>query len=256
MSSHHAVLLFFAAAAGGALNSVAGGGTFVAFPALLFTGMPPVNANATCTVALWPGSLAGIGAYRGSLPRGHGRALTTMVALSLVGGGLGALTLLRTPQATFMRLVPCLLLAATLIFAFGNKINAALRSGMTPGSRRFAAGAALLQFLVAIYGGFFGAGMGILFLALLALRESGDIHGMNAQKNLLVSCVNGVAVFTFVTARAVAWPQAALMVAASISGGYGAGRYAQKVSPHLVRGFVILVGAAMTVYFFARTWTG
>jgi uncharacterized membrane protein YfcA len=245
--------LFFAAAAGGALNVVAGGGTFISFPALLFTGMPPINANATSTVALWPGSLAGIGAYRSSLPRGNGYSLTAMVILSLIGGALGALILLRTPQATFMRLVPYLLLSATLIFAFGNKINVALRSRMTSSHPRLTAGTGLLQLMIAIYGGFFGAGIGILYLALLAAMGIRNIHSMNAHKNLLVSCVNGVAVFTFVIARAVAWPQVALMIVASIAGGYGAGHYAQKVSPHLVRRFVILVGCAMSVYFFVRT---
>jgi uncharacterized membrane protein YfcA len=253
MSFHHAMVLFFAAAAGGALNSVAGGGTFISFPALLFTGMPPVNANATSTVALWPGSLAGIGAYRNSLQRGNGHSLTAMVIVSLIGGALGALLLLHTPQATFMRLVPYLLLSATLIFAFGNKINAALRSLTTSSKPRLAAGTGLFQLLVAIYGGFFGAGIGILFLALLAVMGIRNIHSMNAHKNLLVSCVNGVAVVTFVIARAVAWPQAALMIMASMAGGYGAGHYAQKVSPHLVRRFVILVGCAITLYFFART---
>ena len=252
MSFHHTVLLFFAAAAGGALNSVAGGGTFISFPALLITGMPPVNANATSTVALWPGTLAGIGAYRSSLPRGNARSLTVMVVISVIGGAAGALILLRTPQATFMRLVPYLLFTATLIFAFGNQINAVLRSRTASDHPRLTAVTGLFQLLVAIYGGFFGAGIGILLLALLAVMGLRNVNSMIAHKNLLVSFVNGVAVLTFVLARAVVWPQAALMIVASVAGAYSAGRFAQKVSPHLVRRFVILVGSVITVYFFLK----
>jgi uncharacterized protein len=197
------IFLFVAGALGGALNSVAGGGSFIAFPALLFTGVPPIPANATNTIALWTGAAASGGAYRKRLdvPR---RVLVPLLTASLVGGVAGAFLLLKTPAHTFMRVLPWLTLGATLLFAFGKKIAGARRSVIEHESSKAAlAGATLFQLCVGVYGGYFGGGMGIVMLAMLAALGMTDIHAMNAVKSVMGSVINGVAVVTFVIAGAI-----------------------------------------------------
>lgn len=254
MSYVSAGLLFLAAVLAGVMNSVAGGGTFVTFPTLIFTGVPPIPANATSTIAVWPGSLASVGAYWKKLPR-TAAILWPLMFVSVGGGLLGALVLLRTPQATFMHLVPYLFLVATLLFTFGKKLSGSLGGVLKSGrplSPLAIGGAMLVQFVIAIYGGFFGGGMGILMLALLAMIRMEDIHSMNAVKNLLAAAINGAAVVTFIIGGAVRWPQAIVMIAGSVLGGYGGAHLAQKLDPKLVRGFVIVVGFGMTAYFLWR----
>jgi uncharacterized protein len=251
MTFANGILLFLAAMLAGTMNSVAGGGSFISFPTLLFTGVLPIPANATSTVALWPGSVASIGAYWKKLPRNN-RLLLPLTIVSISGGLLGALILLHTPQQTFMRLVPYLFLAATLLFTFGKKISGKL-SGLVGSSGSSSwwtmVVAALVQFLISVYGGFFGGGIGIMMLALLAMVRIEDIHSMNAVKSLLAAAINGAAVVTFIVAGAVRWPQALLMIAGAIFGGYGGAHMAQKLNPKLVRAFVIAVGFSMTAYF-------
>lgn len=249
-------MLFLAAVLGGVLNSVAGGGSFLTFPSLIISGVPPITANATSTVALWPGSAASVSAYRRELAK-HDRAfLLLMGAISLIGGVGGALLLLHTPQKTFVTLIPYLLLAATLLFAASPSIMARLRQRR--GAKRVhlrggpLAIAAVAQLIIAIYGGYFGGGIGIMMLATLGFMGLENIHEMNAMKTLLASCINGVAVITFIFAGAVAWHQAIVMVAGAVVGGYGGAAYARRLDPRVVRGFVILVGVAMTAYFFVR----
>jgi uncharacterized protein len=251
MSLVNGILLFLAAMLAGTMNSVAGGGSFISFPTLIFTGVLPIPANATSTVALWPGTVASISAYWKKIPKSN-RFLLPLVTVSLAGGLLGALILLHTPQATFMRLVPFLFLVATLLFTFGKKISSKLRGlarSSGPPSHWTVMGAALVQLLIAIYGGFFGGGIGILMLALLSMARMDDIHSMNAVKSLLAAAINGSAVVTFIVAGAVRWPQAVLMIAGAVIGGYGGASLAQKLNPKLVRGFVITVGFSMTAYF-------
>lgn len=248
-----AVLLFAAALVGGTLNSVAGGGSFVVFPALVVTGVAPINANATTTVALWPGALASVGAYRSELARARNTRLLS--AISLIGGVSGAILLLHTPSVTFSRLIPFLMLLATLLFAFSGQITVrlrALRGNRVVSPQRSLAGIAALQLVIAIYGGFFGGGIGILMLATLGVMGMENIHEMNALKTLLASCINGIAVITFIVANAVVWPQAVVMLLGAIIGGYGGATLARRIEPWLVRRFVIVVGLVMTVYFFAR----
>jgi len=255
MTLHEGALLFSAAVVAGLLNSVAGGGSFVSFPMLILTGMPPINANATNTVALWPGTVASTGAYRRELGGVHRRLLAPLVMTGLAGGLLGAMTLLKTPQATFMRLVPYLLGGATVLFALSGKINAWVRVRTAQSGRRTPlglAGGVLLELMIAGYIGFFGAGAGILTLALLAFLGMESIHAMNGYKTLLVSTANGVAMITFIVARAVVWPQALLMVVGAAAGGYAGAWYAQKMDPRHVRLIVICVGVAITAYFFAK----
>jgi len=254
MDLSSAALLFLAALAAGVLNSVAGGGGFIAFPALVVTGIPPINANATNTMALWPGTLASAGAYRHELRRLSRGVVLPLIGTGLLGGIVGASVLLRTPQATFTRMVPWLLLAGTLLFAFSRPISAWLRSRALAETRpvRGVLVAAAVQFVISVYIGFFGAGAGILMLAMFAILGIEGIHAMNGLKTLLASVVNGVALTLFVLAKAIFWPQAVLMTVGASIGGYWGAYYAQRMDPDRVRQFVIAVGVAMTAYFFAR----
>ena len=248
------LFLFVAGALGGALNSVAGGGSFIAFPALLFTGVPPIPANATNTIALWTGATASGGAYRKRLdvPR---RVFVPLLAASLTGGLAGAFLLLQTPAHTFMRVLPWLTLGATLLFAFGRKIAAGRRSVLeheTTGAALILA--TLFQLCVGVYGGYFGGGMGIVMLAMLAALGMTDIHAMNALKSVMGSVINGVAVVTFIVARAVYWKHGIVMILGAIAGGYLGAHYAQKLPQAWIRWFVVLVGSGMTIYFFWKSY--
>ncbi len=248
-------LLFLAAIVGGTLNAVAGGGSFITFPSLIFGGIGAINANATSTVALWPGSLASLWAYRKELATQQRGFLMVLGVTSLIGGILGALLLLNTPASTFVLLIPYLLLLATLLFAFSGQITKFLRVRSvekTRLSRRGLAGIAFLQLIIAIYGGYFGAGIGILMLATLALMGMENIHEMNAVKTLLTILINGVAVIAFIIAGIIAWIPAIVMLAGAIIGGYGAAYFARKIDQKYVRTFVIVVGLTLTVYFFLR----
>jgi len=238
---------------GGALNSVAGGGSFVAFPALLFVGVPPIPANASNTVALWTGAAASGGAYRSKLNMAR-RVFVPLLVSSFIGGILGAYLLIKTPAHTFMQVLPWLTLGATLLFAFGKKL-AGKRAGIEHDASTSALiGAATFQFAVAVYGGYFGGGMGIVMLAMLAALGMTDIHAMNALKSVMGFVINGVAVVTFVIAKAVYWPQAIVMTVGAIVGGYFGAHYAQRLPPTWIRYFVILVGTGMTVYFFLKAY--
>lgn len=251
MTLSSGLFLFTAALLAGALNSVAGGGSFFSFPALLVTGIPGIPANATSTVALWPGTMASAGAYRRKIPASP-RILVPLVLASFAGGLAGASLLLHTPQITFMRLIPFLLLGATLLFTFGKKLlRPSFHSRGAPGHAgwQLIAAISLVQFLIAVYGGFFGGGAGILMLASLSFLPIGDLHAMNGVKTLLASATNSIAIIAFVLARIVVWPQATLMLVAAAAGGYGGAHYAQKLNPERIRIFVILVGFALSFYF-------
>jgi uncharacterized membrane protein YfcA len=258
----HPLFLFVAALVAGAINSVAGGGSFITFPALIFVGIAPIAANATNTAAVWPGTVASTVAYRKAFTAQARRLLPPLIITGIAGGVLGARILLITPQATFMRIVPWLLLGATLLFVFSGPITAWIRgrahlkAGDEPvganAPRLLMAGVLFLELLVSIYVGYFGAGTGILFLSLLALMGMEDIHAMNGMKTLLVSIVNGVALVTFVFARVIVWPQALLMTVGALAGGYGGAYVAQKMNPQHVRWLVIVIGFGMSAYFFIR----
>jgi len=234
------------------MNALAGGGTFVVFPALLYTGVPPVPANATNTVALWPGLAASVRAFWPRLKVAR-RLLVSLLGISLLGGVAGAVLLIRTPADIFMKLVPWLMLAATGLFALGGRIgcgNAATDGGELTGGRMVLA--TLFELGVAVYGGYFGGGIGILILAMLGAMGMNDIHEMNALKIVLTTAINGIAVVTFIVAGAVRWPQALVILAGAVLGGYFAAHYSQKMPEAWIRGFVLVVGAGMTTYFFLR----
>jgi len=238
----------------GAMNAVAGGGSFVAFPTLLFTGVPPIPANATNTLSLWVGTAVSGGAYRRhlNLPR---RVLLPLVSMGLLGGLAGALLLIKTPAHTFLRLIPWLMLAATLLFTFGRHLTGRLSAGIShQASNAAVAGASFFELLVAIYGGYFGGGIGIMNLAMFAALGMTDIHEMNALKIVLVAVINGVAAVTFIATDSIVWPQALVMIVGAGLGGYASAHYAQKLPQSLVRATIITLGVGMTIYFFLKAY--
>lgn len=254
MTLPQAIFLFAAGALGGALNAVAGGGSFIAFPALLFTGVGPVAANATNTLALWVGVTASGGAYRKHLNISR-RVMIPLIVMSIVGGLAGAVLLIKTPAQTFLRVLPWLLLGATLLFTFGKRLTGRISAGISHESSNAAvAGACLFELFVAVYGGYFGGGMGIMNLAMLAAIGMTDMHAMNALKVVLGGFINGVATITFIATGAIVWRQGVVMTAGAILGGYFAAHYSQKLPQSWIRALVIAIGFAMTIYFFVRAY--
>ncbi len=250
MSLLDSALLVVAAAIGGALNSVAGGGSFLTFPSLVFVGIAPVTANATSTVALWPGAVAAAYAYRAELSETR-RFLGVLSAISAVGGLLGALLLLFTPNAVFVRILPFLLLAATCVFTFGKRLTDGFRRVET---RSALLGGAMFHFAVSVYGGYFGGGMGILMLAAFSAMGLTNLHVMNALKSLLGALINLVAIGAFVAAGAVAWGPGSVMVVGGMLGGYFGASTARRIPPARVRRFVLAVAWSMTAYFFWKAY--
>jgi len=251
---HTIGFLFVAGILGGALNAVAGGGSFIAFPALMFSGVAPIAANATNTVALWLGTTASTGAYRRHLTISR-RVMIPLIVTSIVGGIAGAVLLLKTPAQTFLRVLPWLMLGATLLFVFGRRLSRGKSNSLAHDATTAAiTAAAVFELFAAVYGGYFGGGLGILNLAMLAALGMTDIHAMNALKAVLGGIVNGVAVVTFVLKGAVAWKPGIIVIAGAIFGGYFGAHYAQKLPQSWIRAFVILVGTGMTIYFFWKAY--
>jgi uncharacterized membrane protein YfcA len=241
-------LVVLAALVAGAMNSIAGGGTLLTFPALIALGIPPINANATSTVALWPGSLSSVWGYR-ELLRGSRPWAVGFAVPSLLGGILGAWLLLRTPPDRFSAIVPWLVLGATALFLLQRPVMRALKQARADvesdeAITRRAPPLSILfyQFLVSIYGGYFGAGVGILMLAALGFMGLANIHRMNGLKNLGGICMNLVAASMFAFSSLVNWPVAFAMAAGAIAGGYLGSRTAQRVPQELVRATVVAIG--------------
>jgi uncharacterized membrane protein YfcA len=245
--------LFLAATLGGALNSVAGGGSFITLPALLYSGVAPVAANATSTMALWPGSVSSAFAYRRDITASRSRLLI-LGAVSLAGGLLGAALLVRTSDMFFLRLLPWLMLAAAVTFTFGGRRTAGPSSAQanSNGEHLHLVILVILQFAIATYGGYFGGGMGIMMLATLALAGMTDIHEMNGLKSILGVAINGIALSAFVLSGAVAWRPGLVMVGGGMLGGYAGAALARRLDRGLVRRFVVAVSWVMTIYFFVR----
>jgi uncharacterized membrane protein YfcA len=240
------VLLAAAAFAAGAINAVAGGGSFLTFPALVFAGVPAVMANASSTVALFPASLASAVSYREDIRALEEEHLKAWLIVSLIGGAVGAVLLLVTSDRTFRQIAPWLLFFGTLLFSFGSRVSQALRGGLHGRQIWMLA----LLFPISIYGGYFGGGMGIIILAALRLYGLTDIHGMNGVKTILAGSLNAIASIVFVFAHQVDWRPAMLMMAAAICGGYLGPILARRLPPAFIRALVLAVGALMTVYFF------
>lgn len=245
------ILLFVAAFAAGAMNTIAGGGTFLTFPALVFVGVPPVLANATSAVSVFPGYLGGAMGFRDELRQFHRGRLLRLGLITLAGGFVGSLLLLVSSNKAFSVAVPFLLLAATLAFLFGDAVRAwALSSRVV-----IAPEGMIGMFLVSIYGGYFNGGLGIVLLALFALWGMSDIHQMNGLKSGLSFALSAISVVTFAVAGAVEWPEAIVMMIASTAGGYAGAPMARALPKHIVRRIVAVVGFAMSGVFFYRLFT-
>ncbi len=245
------LLVGLAAFAAGFINALAGGGSFLTFPALLAAGLPPIAANASSTVALFPGQITTAVLSRDGLlaaTRDKRIDVPLLATISLGGGLVGGLLLLITPDETFRRIVPWLILFATIVFASGNLTRTGVekfRLGPT--------GIAVAQGSVAIYGGYFGGGAGILMLAALTLFGLRDIWLMNSLKILLSVLMNTAAVVTFVVAGLVHWPLTAVVAIGSLAGGLAGIHAARRMPTAAVKGFVVLVGCVLTIYFFLKT---
>ena len=251
MEAGIAALLFGAGVVGGAVNALAGGATLLTFPAMLAAGLPPVVANASNAVALTPGHLVAAIADRAALPRDF-RRLAIPVVVALLGGGLGAMLLLATPERLFAACVPILVGAATLLFALGPVLRRAVQG---EGAGRDSTGPRLAALVpTAVYGGYFGGGLGVMLLAVLGLTGQEEVRAANAMKNLLASAVSAMTVAVFVVGGAVAWTETVIMLAGALVGGVAAARLVAVVPAAVLRGFVIAAGSAMSVVYAWRYW--
>jgi len=253
----HLVLVFIAATLAGAINSVAGGGTLLTFPALLAAGQISNVANATSTVALWPATISSFWGYRDEVGASSRHLLVPLIILGLIGGLLGSILLLVTPTRVFDRVIPFLVLTATLLFVSQERISAWLRahSGAPVDENavpRLAPATLLLVFGTAVYGGYFGAGIGIVTLAALGLIGMRNIHQMNGIKNIYAMCTNGIAAAVFITRGLVDWRIALLMAVGSIFGGYSGAGIARRIGQKNVRKLVIGLGFVLTISLFLR----
>lgn len=245
--------LFVASFLAGALNAMAGGGSFLSFPALLGVGVPPIQANATNTVALWPGQVTSIVAYLDDLKHNL-RLLIPVGTAALLGGLAGGLVLLHTGQATFMRLVPWLLLTAALLFAVSTPVSRLIHNRARNKTGRQSHPSHLPLFLclvvVSFYIGYFGAGAGFLIMSVLALFGIENINQINALKVVAACLANGIAVITFIVERQILWQHCILMMITAAIGGYLGGRYSRGLNPKIMRTLVVVIGLGMSAYFF------
>ena len=271
MDWRHNLILFGASALAGGVNSVAGGGTLLTFPALLWTGQSALIANATSSVALWPGQVSSLWGYRREIGRERA-AVLALGGVSLVGGIVGAVLLLNTNPKTFERIVPFLLLTATLLFIAQEPVSRWLRrrakpaetgaAAFVPAAKTATVGsvslttAAAIQFVIAIYGGYFGAGAGILMLTALGLMGYANIHQMNGLKNFNASVLNGIAALIFIVKGLVDWRLALLMACGSLIGGLSGAGTARRIGQKNVRRLIIAIGFALTFALLARQITG
>jgi uncharacterized protein len=246
-------LLFGAGFVAGLMNAVAGGGTIVTFPALIFAGISSIGANATSTVALLPGTLAGVAGYRRMLPAVW-KWIRMFAAVSILGGLAGAILLTKTPERVFDRLVPFLILFATILFTARGLFTRIFRLE----TKQFKSSRWLIIFqtLVSIYGGYFGAGIGILMLASLGMLGFENIHEMNAVKNVLAFLINVIAAGYFIYKGLIVWPAVGIVAAGAIAGGYSGAHFSQKV-PQLAVGFSITaIGLLITAVMFYKQLRG
>lgn len=249
----HTFIAFAAAFLAGTINSVAGGGTLLSFPVLIWLGLSSVTANATSTLAIWSGTLGSLWGYRTEL-RATKRRMMILIVPSLIGGLTGAALLRWTPPAIFDRLVPFLILFATLLFLAQEPVQRRLKiaNAAAHQSPRWLAGAMLFQLMVGLYGGYFGAGIGILMLAALSILGLTDIHEMNALKVILAGSINGIAALYFILAKMVYWPDVLIMALGAIAGGWGGAGMARRMGQAAVRKIVVAIGFGMALSLFLK----
>jgi uncharacterized protein len=242
------ILLLITGLVAGAMNAAAGGGSFVTLPAMIFAGVPSIEANASSTVALFPGAVASVYAYRHDFKPFEVLSLPVMLAVSMFGGLVGALLLLVTPAKRFDVLIPWLLLVGTLVFAFGAQAGIWLRRLVRIGPFTVVG----LQFVLGIYCGYFGGAVGIMTLAVWSLLGMTDIRAMNATKTLVVGATNAIAVVCFIVAGKVWWPQAGVTLVSAVVGGYGGARFARRLSPQRLRMGISIFNFVITAVFYLR----
>ena len=250
--SFELIFLFFAGFFGGVLNSVAGGGSFITFPALIFVGLPPIIANATNTFASCAGYMSGTYAFRKEIAANKAQ-LPLIITISVIGGIIGAWLLLKTPEVLFREAIPWLLLFASVLFVFGGKINAGLKKLAVNHQHASSIGSLLLVIVllgIAIYGGFFNAGLGIITLSYLALAGHTNINTMNGLKLLISSAVSIIAITVFIYNDVIAWYQGTIVLCGTLAGGYIAANVSRKLPQAKVRYFVIFASIITTLYFF------
>ncbi|KQV54374.1 MULTISPECIES: sulfite exporter TauE/SafE family protein [unclassified Duganella] len=246
------ILTFSAGLLAGAMNALAGGGSFVSLPALIAVGVPPVQANASSTVALFPGGLASAWAYRDGLRPVGGVPLRFLLVTTLCGGLAGAWLLLRTSSTAFTFALPWLLLAASIALAFGRRLGEALRARFQVRSPAVL----LVQFFLGVYGGYFGGAVGIMMMATWGLIDKRDLKDLNAPRTLLVSAANAVAVLAFSMADAVHWPVTLAMLAGAVAGGYGGAKLGRRTPPKVIRAITLVATSCITLVFFWKTYFG
>ncbi|MEM8836674.1 MAG: sulfite exporter TauE/SafE family protein [Pseudomonadota bacterium] len=251
MDATQAIVLIGIGLFGGAWNAIAGGATLFTFPALMAAGLPPVVANATNYLALLPSNAAALPAYREEL-RGLGRKLLPLLVVSGLGAIAGSVLLLASDPDLFVLLIPLLILLATGLFAFGDTLRAWVLNAMGEGRGTIVIYAAL--FLSSIYGGYFGAGLGIILLAIAQLLGFSDFHTANSIKNLLATSFTILSILVFGIGGLIAWPQAIAMMVGSTIGGYTGGRFAKHVNARYLRGTVIIFGLILSLVYFVRTF--
>lgn len=240
------LILFLTSVLGSAINAVAGGGSFFTFPGLLLAGVPIVKANATSTMALWPGSVSSSITYRKQLDIDSNKLIILSVA-SIIGSIAGTWLLLVTPSNLLKHLLPYLMLGATLLLLFKQKISKGKISGKIGANPIFTI---IFQFLVAVYGGYFGGGIGILMLAAFHLMGFENLVQMNALKTLLATLINGTAVILFVLTKQVVWNYALIMIVGGITGGYLGAHWGKKIPVVYLNRFIIATGIFFTIWFF------
>jgi len=244
------IFLLIAGLFAGAINAVAGGGTFISMPVLIYAGLPSVPANASSTVALFPGSLASIYAFRKDFKGFDNIPLKYLIALSLIGGCIGALLLVFTPSSSFDKIIPWLVLVGGFTFIFGKQLSRLLQSRLTI-SRSVML---VTQFILGIYGGYFGGGAGIMMMAAWSLLGLSDIKLINANKTLLVGAANSIAVVIFILSGKIWWPQTCIMLIATTIGGYAGAYYSRRLNQVVLRAVISGLIVIITVLFFYRAY--
>jgi uncharacterized protein len=248
------LLLIGAALVAGLMNAVAGGGSFFTFPALVFTGVPSIIANASSTVALFPGAFASAWGYRDDSFEFEGVSLKSILLVSIFGGIGGALLLLYTPEKTFDAIVPWLLLTATLAFSFGPQLAPMLQR-MSRRSLRIRPSIMLpAQFLIGLYAGYFGGAIGLIMLAAWSLLGLTDVKSMNPKRTLIGGSMNAAAVVCFIIAGKIWWHQTLIMLVAAVAGGYAGARIGRRMNPRHIRVLVTVISVLMTIAFFRRSF--
>jgi uncharacterized membrane protein YfcA len=250
VSMNSMILVFSAGLLAGAMNALAGGGSFVTLPALIAAGVPPLQANTSSTVALFPGGLASAWAYRDGLRQVGAVSLRVLLTTTLCGGLIGALLLLQTSSAVFTFVLPWLLLVACFTLAFGRRVGSMLRARWKIHTHAVV----IVQFVLGVYGGYFGGAVGIMMIAIWGLLDSADLKQLNGPRTLLVSAANLAAVIAFIVANAVRWPETLIMLAGAVIGGYGGARIGRRTPPGIIRAMTLLATFCITLVFFVKTY--